>query len=304
MNRWKTAGRAARKDDDALWARFRAAQDAFFAARNAVSGRDRRRVPGEPDRQGSAAGRGRGAAAGRRRAGRPGPPCATSRNAGRPSARCRAPTSAGSRAGCAPSSRPSATPSRTGGPAPTPQARARAEDVVAQLETTIAEPATDGWRRPDAAGDTRAATEAEQAIAAREEWLAQARTGPRRLRRLTAPRLRRRSPRSPQPRSAGRRPSPAIEASPSDGAVPRSVVPRAGSAPAIRRCRDRACRWRPVPRAPSGSADRDLPCSGRDPTELAQLVADGLLRPLVGDVFVAADIRCRRRRPGCGPWPC
>lgn len=36
MDRWKAAGRASRKDDDALWARFRAAQDAFFEARNAV----------------------------------------------------------------------------------------------------------------------------------------------------------------------------------------------------------------------------------------------------------------------------
>jgi hypothetical protein len=35
MDRWKSAGRAGRKDDDALWARFRAAQDAFFAAREA-----------------------------------------------------------------------------------------------------------------------------------------------------------------------------------------------------------------------------------------------------------------------------
>ena len=35
MDRWKSAGRAARKDDDVLWARFRAAQDQFFEARNA-----------------------------------------------------------------------------------------------------------------------------------------------------------------------------------------------------------------------------------------------------------------------------
>jgi hypothetical protein len=35
MARWKAAGRASRKDDDALWARFRAAQDEFFAARDA-----------------------------------------------------------------------------------------------------------------------------------------------------------------------------------------------------------------------------------------------------------------------------
>jgi hypothetical protein len=35
MTRWKSAGRASRKDDDALWARFRAAQDSFFQARDA-----------------------------------------------------------------------------------------------------------------------------------------------------------------------------------------------------------------------------------------------------------------------------
>ena len=35
MARWKSAGRANRKDDDALWNRFRAAQDAFFNARDA-----------------------------------------------------------------------------------------------------------------------------------------------------------------------------------------------------------------------------------------------------------------------------
>ena len=34
MTRWKAAGRASRKDDDALWAQFRAAQDTFFAARD------------------------------------------------------------------------------------------------------------------------------------------------------------------------------------------------------------------------------------------------------------------------------
>jgi len=37
MAQWKASGRASRKEDDALWARFRAAQDAFFAARDAVS---------------------------------------------------------------------------------------------------------------------------------------------------------------------------------------------------------------------------------------------------------------------------
>jgi hypothetical protein len=36
MEQWKAAGRAAPREDDALWERFRAAQDTFFAARNAA----------------------------------------------------------------------------------------------------------------------------------------------------------------------------------------------------------------------------------------------------------------------------
>jgi hypothetical protein len=37
MAEWKSAGRAAKDTDDALWARFRAAQDAFFNRRNAAN---------------------------------------------------------------------------------------------------------------------------------------------------------------------------------------------------------------------------------------------------------------------------
>lgn len=37
MARWKAAGRASRQDDDALWARFRAAQDAFFQSRDELN---------------------------------------------------------------------------------------------------------------------------------------------------------------------------------------------------------------------------------------------------------------------------
>jgi hypothetical protein len=37
MTEWKAAGRANRRDDDALWARFRAAQDAFFQARDELN---------------------------------------------------------------------------------------------------------------------------------------------------------------------------------------------------------------------------------------------------------------------------
>lgn len=37
MDEWKAAGRGARKTDDAQWARFRAAQDVFFAGRDAAN---------------------------------------------------------------------------------------------------------------------------------------------------------------------------------------------------------------------------------------------------------------------------
>ena len=37
LTEWKTVGRAAKDVDDALWRRFKAAQDTFFAARNAVT---------------------------------------------------------------------------------------------------------------------------------------------------------------------------------------------------------------------------------------------------------------------------
>lgn len=37
MKEWKAAGRAPREIDDKLWARFKAAQDEFFGARNAVN---------------------------------------------------------------------------------------------------------------------------------------------------------------------------------------------------------------------------------------------------------------------------
>jgi hypothetical protein len=37
LTEWKAAGRAAKDVDDALWQRFKAAQDKFFSARNAAS---------------------------------------------------------------------------------------------------------------------------------------------------------------------------------------------------------------------------------------------------------------------------
>ena len=63
MDRWKAAGRASRSDDDALWTRFREAQDTFFTARSAAFDRARRRPGGQPRGQGSPGGGGRSTAA-------------------------------------------------------------------------------------------------------------------------------------------------------------------------------------------------------------------------------------------------
>jgi hypothetical protein len=40
MDRWRQAGRASRADDDALWERFKAAQDSFFGAKDAVAAKE------------------------------------------------------------------------------------------------------------------------------------------------------------------------------------------------------------------------------------------------------------------------
>ncbi len=173
MDRWKVAGRAARKDDDELWARFRAAQDAFFGSRTAASSvvdaeftanlRVKEQILAEAEallpvrdvQAAKSALRGlheRWEAAGK----------VPRADLGRVEGRMRAVEQAVRDA-------EQERWRRTN-----PEARARAEDAVTQLETTIA-----GLRerlaKAQAAGDSRKAVEHEQAIAAREEWLAQAR---------------------------------------------------------------------------------------------------------------------------------
>jgi hypothetical protein len=173
MTRWKSAGRAARKDDDSLWTRFRAAQDAFFAARNAavseadtefrenLSAKEALLVEAEgllPVRDVQAARaalRGiqeRWEAVGRVPRG----------DLGRIEGRLRSVEQA---IRDAEQDRWART---------NPQARARAEDAVTQLETTI-ENLRRRLEKARTAGDARAASDAEQALQAREEWLAQAR---------------------------------------------------------------------------------------------------------------------------------
>ena len=59
LTQWKAAGRAAKDVDDALWQRFKAAQDTFFTARNAASAERDAEFRANADGEGGAAGRGR-----------------------------------------------------------------------------------------------------------------------------------------------------------------------------------------------------------------------------------------------------
>ena len=173
MDRWKAAGRASKKDDDELWARFRAAQDAFFAARTAASS--------VVDAEFSANLEVKEALLVEAEALLPVTDLAAAKNAlrgiqerweaagkvpradiGRVEGRMRAVETA---VRDAEQDRWRRT---------NPEARARAEDAVTQLETTIAGLRTK-LAKAQAAGDARKVTEHEQAIAAREEWLEQAR---------------------------------------------------------------------------------------------------------------------------------
>ena len=185
MTRWKSAGRAARKDDDALWARFRTAQDAFFAARTGASQTmdtefrenltakeallaeaekiDAANVDAASsallpvtDVQAARAAlrdlQDRWEAVGR----------VPRTDLGRVEARLRA-VEQGIR---------SAEEDRWA--RSNPQARARAEDAVRQLETGIAN-LGNTLEQARAAGRDRVVRETEQALAARQEWLVQAR---------------------------------------------------------------------------------------------------------------------------------
>lgn len=173
MNRWKATGRAARKDDEALWTRFRAAQDAFFSARNAASTEADSQLRENLTAKEALLAQAEGlvpvtdvhaARAALRdiqerweNAGR-----VPRADLGRIEARLRAVEQAVRDAEQERWARSN------------PQARARAEDAVTQLENTI-EALRARLAKAQAAGDTRAAADAEQALAARQEWLAQAR---------------------------------------------------------------------------------------------------------------------------------
>ena len=121
MDRWREAGRASRTDDDALWARFKAAQDSFFAAKDEVVAAENEEYKANLVVKEELAPRPRPSC----RSPTSRPPrrrCAESRTRGTPPARCPGATSSGSRRPCAGSSRPSARPTRALGQ---PQPRGR-----------------------------------------------------------------------------------------------------------------------------------------------------------------------------------
>lgn len=172
MNRWKEAGRAAKRDDDALWARFRAAQDAFFAARQAASS--------QADAEFTENLQQKEALLVEAEALLPVRDLATAKNALRDlQARWDA-------IGKVPRADMSRIEGRLRKVEQTirdaeqdrwkksnPEARARASDLVAQLERTISGLEAD-LAKAEAAGNARRIRETEQSLEARREWLAQA----------------------------------------------------------------------------------------------------------------------------------
>ncbi len=173
MREWKAAGPAPRQDEEALWARFRAAQDTFFSARDAANAKT--------DAEYAANAELKRAILVDAEALLPVTDPAAARAALRDlSDRWEA-------AGKVPREQMKELEGRLRAvenavkdaeqdrwARSNPEARARADAAVAQLETTLAKLRADA-EAARAAGDDRRAADADQAIAAREAWLVEAR---------------------------------------------------------------------------------------------------------------------------------
>ncbi|HEX3610417.1 MAG TPA: DUF349 domain-containing protein [Sporichthyaceae bacterium] len=172
MAEWKAAGRAGREVDDELWARFRSAQDNFFAGRNAALGAR------EAEQSSNVTAKEELLAEAERLLPVTDPKSA--RGALRSIVdrwNAVGPVPAGVRAGLEArltavenSIRGSESSVSSGRHSP---ARARAEETVAALRASIATLENKG-EKARAAGDDRRAKEAEEGAAARREWLAEA----------------------------------------------------------------------------------------------------------------------------------
>ena len=173
MTEWKAAGSAGRGDEDRLWARFRAAQDAFFAARDAANA--------ELDREFAANAVVKREVLAEAEKLLPVTDPAAARAAFRPLADRWDAAGKVPRADVADLERRIKTVEQAIKTAEderwtrsNPEAAARAADTVAQLETSLADLETKRGKAA-AAGNDRKMREADEAIEARRAWLDQAR---------------------------------------------------------------------------------------------------------------------------------
>ncbi|MFI7588866.1 DUF349 domain-containing protein [Spongisporangium articulatum] len=175
MAQWKAAGRASKKDDDTLWARFRAAQDAFFAARDAANTAQNEEFAGNLVRKEELLAEAqkllpvKDAAAAR---------AALRDLQARWDAAGKVPRADLSRleGGLRKVEQAVHDAEQERWRRSDPAARARAQDMVGQLEKAVAGLEAE-LAKQQSAGNERKVKEAEQALAARREWLDQARRG-------------------------------------------------------------------------------------------------------------------------------
>ena len=166
MAEWKAAPRASKEAEQKLWERFRAAQDAFFTRRSEVfSARDAEQQGNLERKQALLA-----EAEALDVDADPRAAQAKLREIQAPVARRRPGAARGGRrrstAGCARSRRRSATRWTPPGGAPTPEAN----PLLAQMREQVAE-AEQRLARAQAAGDAKRIREAEQALAAKRQFL-------------------------------------------------------------------------------------------------------------------------------------
>ncbi|MEO8828113.1 DUF349 domain-containing protein [Lapillicoccus sp.] len=175
MDQWRTAGRAGRSDDDALWGRFKAAQDGFFAAKDAVVAKEEESFRGNLEVK--------------ERLLRETDGILPVKDLERAKASLRSIQDRWDKAGKVPRADLERTEKslrrveqavrdsedRRWSSA-NPEAAARAQSLADQLEIAVA-----GLRRDlakaEASGDTRKIAQATEALEAREKWLAQAKAG-------------------------------------------------------------------------------------------------------------------------------
>lgn len=175
MDRWRAAGRAARADDDALWERFKVAQDTFFNAKDEVSAAENAQFEAN--------------LAVKERLLVEAQSILPVKDLGTAKAALRRIQDKWEAAGKVPRKDIERTEKalraiesqvrdvdETRRAKTNPEAAARAQSLVGQLETAVAGLRQD-LAKADAAGDAQKAKDAKAALDARQQWLDQARSG-------------------------------------------------------------------------------------------------------------------------------